>query len=265
MARRHVPAMMVAESGSDVQVPNPEYLRWVQTDQLLISGLLSTLTIEVLGSVTMLKSSSEVWSTLTTMFSAALMSKVLQLRVQLSKLSKGELSAPAYFQKVKALTDTMSAIGKALDDEEIIAYLLSGLDEEYDSLVDSIAARTDSPSLSEVYSLFIGRDTWVQMRSSAVQLNLDASTNFSSCGGRGGGRGYRGRGGHNSFNGGGQVDKVEVAAVMLVVTVEAKAVEVVAEVTTITTTIVAVAMATILAMVVVVHCVKSVAERGTLP
>ena len=162
------PVRMVAESGSDVQVPNPEYLRWMQTDQLLISGMLSTLTIELLGSVTMLKSSSEVWSTLTTMFSAASTSKVLQLRMQLSKLSKGELSAPAYFQKVKALTDTMSAIGKPLDDEEIIAYLLSGLDEEYDSLVDSIAARTDSPSLSEVYSLFIGHDTWVQMGSSAA-------------------------------------------------------------------------------------------------
>jgi hypothetical protein len=143
------PEKLIMETieGAAVQKPNPEYLRWVQIDQSLLSGLLSTLTPDVLSSVTMLDTSRGVWTTLERLFSAATTSKVIQIRMQLTRLAKEESSAAAYFQKVKNLTDSMSAIGKPLGDEEIIAYLLSGLGEEY----DSIAARTIPPSLSEVY------------------------------------------------------------------------------------------------------------------
>ena len=73
------PDKLISETvdGAAVQRPNPEYLRWVQIDQSLLSGLLSTLTPDVIGSVTMLDTSSQVWTTLEQLFSAATTSKVM--------------------------------------------------------------------------------------------------------------------------------------------------------------------------------------------
>ena len=42
-------------------------------------------------------------------------------------------SATVYYNKVKALADTLSSIGQPLTDSEFTTYLLNGLDEEYDS------------------------------------------------------------------------------------------------------------------------------------
>jgi hypothetical protein len=41
---------------------------------------------------------------------------------------------------------------KKLDDEELISYILAGLDYEYNSLVSSIAARVEPVTLSDMYS-----------------------------------------------------------------------------------------------------------------
>lgn len=200
------PAEFVSASTEEdaALVVNPEYALWNRQDQALMAGILSTLSIEVLAQVTLLDSSRAVWMTLASMFSTATNSKVMQIRVQLANLQKGEMSMPVYFQKVKGLTDAMAAIGKPLGDEEIIAYILAGLDESYDSLVDALSARTDVPKLSEVYALFMGRDVRSETRSSASQLNLGGSANFSARGGRGAqGRNGGGRGNFNRGGGGG--------------------------------------------------------------
>jgi hypothetical protein len=44
--------------------------------------------------------------------------------MQLATIQKGDLTAVDYFRKVKRLADTLAAIGKHLEDEEFISYLL---------------------------------------------------------------------------------------------------------------------------------------------
>jgi hypothetical protein len=48
-----------------------------------------------------------------------------------------------YFSKMKCYAEEMTASGQPLDDEEFIAYVLTGLDEElYNPLVSSIVTES---------------------------------------------------------------------------------------------------------------------------
>jgi hypothetical protein len=54
-----------------------------------------------------------------------------------------------YFSKMKVLGDEMVVAGRPLDDEELIEYIITKLDEEYTPLVSVICARVEPISLIE--------------------------------------------------------------------------------------------------------------------
>lgn len=132
----------------------------------------------------------------------------MQIRMQLATLKKQGMTASEYFDRVKGYADTLAASGSPLQDDEIISYLLSGLNEDYDSLVTSITIRPSPMTLSEVYNHLISFEMRRASRSSTTQLDA-SSVNYASRGGPGnrGGRGGNGGGraprGRNGGGGGG--------------------------------------------------------------
>jgi hypothetical protein len=76
----------------------------------------------------------------------------MQLRMQLAPMKKNELSATDYFNRVKNLADNLAAAGAPLREDEIVAYILTRLLGEYDSLVTFVMTRAEPMSLSEVYT-----------------------------------------------------------------------------------------------------------------
>jgi hypothetical protein len=56
---------------------------------------------------------------------------------------------------MKLMSDTMAAIGQLLNDFEIVSYLLSGLESEYDHFVTSVTTRVDPLSLEEIYGYLL--------------------------------------------------------------------------------------------------------------
>jgi hypothetical protein len=58
--------------------------------------------------------------------------------------SKGEsITCAVYYAKMKGFTDEMAAAGKRLNDEEVITYILAGLDFEYNPFVEAFTAKTE--------------------------------------------------------------------------------------------------------------------------
>ena len=53
---------------------------------------------------------------------------------------------------MKSLADDMAAAGKRLEDEEIISYVLAGLDMDFNPIVSVVATRTEPLSLGELYT-----------------------------------------------------------------------------------------------------------------
>jgi hypothetical protein len=86
-----------------VPIPNPEYTQWFTKHQMLHSWLLASLTEEVFPYVIGLKSSQDVWVSLTNAFGAMSHNRQLQLHIELQELKKNDLSVSQFLQKARLL------------------------------------------------------------------------------------------------------------------------------------------------------------------
>lgn len=174
----------------DVKKPNPEYARWVAQDQAVLSYLLSSLTRDALASVASLKTSAEVWRALAEMFASQTRARTVSIRISLATAKKGGSSVVEYYSKMKRLADEMAAAGKALGDEEIVSYIITGLEEDYNPLVSAVLARDTPMSPSELYSHMLSYESRLEMQSEG-----QGSQSSANYGGRSGGRNNHGGGG----------------------------------------------------------------------
>jgi hypothetical protein len=80
-------------------VSNPAYDRWDwdDQDQLLLIGLLSSLTEDILCEVITTKTARDAWDILNRMFASASRARVVQIRVELATTKKRDLSMDDYF------------------------------------------------------------------------------------------------------------------------------------------------------------------------
>ena len=101
---------------------------------------------------------------------------------------------------MKSLADEMASAGRRLEDDEMVSYILTGLDDDYDSVVTSVANRVEPISLGELYTQLISHEQRLEMHSGGSQ----SSANLASRGGRGSNNNSnRGRGGFSRGGGGG--------------------------------------------------------------
>ena len=159
------------------------------------------MTREILVQVSSLEHASEVWKAVLEMFSSQAKSRILQIKSQLSREKKGDQSASAYYTKMKGLADEMAAAGKKLDDDDVIDYILNGLDADYNPFVSSMSVK-DNLSLTDLYGQLLSYEARL------LQQNQDGGRIYSSANtassGRGRGRGHGrgpGRGTSNSGRG----------------------------------------------------------------
>ena len=94
------------------------------------------------------RTSREAWTILERMFASR--ARAIQTRAQLAVSKKKGTPAADYFRQMKTLADTLAAIGHPLCEDEIIAYILAGLDPDYDSLVTTLSVSHDI-TLDDVY------------------------------------------------------------------------------------------------------------------
>jgi hypothetical protein len=93
-----------------------------------------------------------VWKKLQEMYSSPSRVRVIHLHGKLSSTGKGEDLCAVYVAVMKSYADGMAAAGKQLDDDDIVSYILSGLDAEYNPMVESICTKTEPTTLSDLYA-----------------------------------------------------------------------------------------------------------------
>jgi hypothetical protein len=132
-----------------------------------------------------------------TMFSSQTRARAVNTRLALSTARKGSNTVAEYVGKMKSLGDEMAAAGRPLEDDELVEYILTGLDEEYDSVVSSALGRAEPISVSELYSQMLAFETRINLHNNGHSSGSLANvTNRHGRGGfgrfgRGGGRGGR--------------------------------------------------------------------------
>jgi len=195
------------DDGKKVMIHNPEYSSWMKNDQQVLSYLLNSLSPEALAPVASAITAAEAWGVLEKMFAAQSKARVANLRVLLSTTKKGNMSSAAYFTKMCSYKDELAAVGKVVDDDEMIHFVLNGLDFDYNPFVTSMLGR--DLSLSELYSQLLIFDQRMEMFQENGQFQSSANMVGRGRGSRRNSRGRgrdnnRGRGRSNPGRGGGR-------------------------------------------------------------
>jgi hypothetical protein len=162
-----------------IMVENPAYVGWLARDQQVLRFLLNTLSPVILSHLLDVSSTAEAWSAINSMFKTASRTKAQHLREKLNDTKKLSMTADTYYTKMKGFASELSALGKPVEDDEMLGYLLHGLDKtEYNALVTSVNANPGT-TLDDFYEQLSSYD----MRN-GVEENGEfvSSANLAHCG-----------------------------------------------------------------------------------
>ncbi|KAK1631324.1 hypothetical protein QYE76_005639 [Lolium multiflorum] len=192
--------LVVEKDGKTIKEPNPAYDAWVATDQQVLTFLLGSLTPDILVAVIGMDTAAEVWGAIKAMFASQSRTRVSNLRVALAKTRKDNMTTAAFFTKMKGFTDELASAGRPIDEEELVEYLLAGLDDTYNPLFAAIGVNGgEDLTVSDLYAQVTAYDNRMELMTDGA-YGSSSSVN-SAQRGRGGG-GYRGRNGRRGGRGG---------------------------------------------------------------
>ena len=215
------PPTITVRTGEEAQEQaNPELVKWIRKDQLVMAWLFGSLTEEALRSVYGLQSAQEVWFSLGKKYNRISATRKLDLQRKLQGMSKNQKYMADYLGDVKSICDQLDSIGFPITEQEMIYGALSGLGREYEFICTVIEHSIDSVldmSFEDVVFKLVNFDDKLKVYNEAAtptpHLAFHTSRGYSNRG-RGffNNRGNRGRGSgsystigrgfHQQFSGG---------------------------------------------------------------
>jgi hypothetical protein len=144
------------DKGQVIEQHNPAYSQWVAHDQAVLGYLLSSLTRESLVMVATCTRTADVWSELSKLYSSQARARTVNTWIKLATTRKNQLFVAEYYSKMWSLADDMASTGTALRDDEFVSYILSGLDEDYNSVYSAVISRVEPITPGELYAQLLG-------------------------------------------------------------------------------------------------------------
>jgi hypothetical protein len=126
---------VVDAEGKPTSAINPDFLVWQKKDQFVLAWINATLSEKVLSMVYGLNTAQQVWTHLAKRFTPTSRTRVSNLKRQLQTISQGSKNCTDYLLTAKNLADQLAAIGKGVEDEELISYVIGGLNPSYHTFV----------------------------------------------------------------------------------------------------------------------------------
>lgn len=157
--------------GTAIKIVNPAYEEWLTQDQQVLGFLLSSISKAILPPIVAKTTVAEAWREIEEMFSSQTRARALNTRILLSTTRKSNMTIAKYFNKMRALDDEMAATEQRLSDDELIEYILTGLDFEYNVVVYVVLTRPEMTSLGELYSQLLAFETHLELMSNGGMLH----------------------------------------------------------------------------------------------
>lgn len=158
-------------------------LNWVAKDQTVLNYLLSNLSRDILGHVSTATTATEAWAAIEGMFASQSRARIISTRMTLAMASKGASTITEYFAKMKSLADDMASAERKLEDVELVSYILTRLDMDFNLVVSVVAARVEPISVQDLYTQLVSFESRMEIHGGGSQ----SSANMATKGGRGGG------------------------------------------------------------------------------
>ncbi|KAL1203367.1 Retrovirus-related Pol polyprotein from transposon RE1 [Cardamine amara subsp. amara] len=136
---------------NDIAAPNPAFEAWNRQDRLIYSALIGAISLSVQSVVTRADTAADVWVTLAHTYAKPSRGHIKQLKHQLKNWTKGTRTIDDYVQGLTSRFDQLALLGKVIDHEDQVEYILGGLPDDYKSVVDQLEGRDIPPTLTELH------------------------------------------------------------------------------------------------------------------
>ena len=143
---------------NDETTVNLAFTKWRHQDRLIYSALIGTLSSSIQAMVTNTKTSNDVWKSLSTTYATPTRGHIQQLRLQLKHYTKGDKTIDDYMRGLTTRFDQLALLGKPLDLEDKIEFIVDGLPEEYKTVTDQVEGREILPSIIEIHEKLINKE-----------------------------------------------------------------------------------------------------------
>ena len=159
----------------DVTSTNPAFTLWKRQDKLIFNSLLGSLSPPIQPLVSLAATSASVWLTLASTYAKPTRGHIKQLLQQLKNWTKDTKTIDEYAQGLTSRFDQLALLGKILDHEDKIDYVLQGLPEDYKSVVEQTEGRDSPPYLTELHEKLINNEAKLVTAAPAVSLPISAN------------------------------------------------------------------------------------------
>jgi hypothetical protein len=151
---------------------------------------------------------AEVCGAVKAMFASESKTQVSNLRVVLARTRKENMTTAQYSTKMKGYADELADAGRTIDEEELVEYLLAGLDDVYNPLFAAIGVNGGDLTVSELYGKVCAYDSRIELLGDNIGRNSFVNSAERGHGGprgvhHGGQRGGRGNRDHGLLHGSG--------------------------------------------------------------
>lgn len=130
---------------------------------------MTSMTQEVMCQVASCTTPKDVWSLLEQTYVSQSRTRTVNTRIALATTRKGNMIVSEYITKMKSLADDMGSAKQAIDDEELVSYILAGLDEEFNPVVSAIVARVEPVSVRDVRSQLLSFENRMELLHGGIQ------------------------------------------------------------------------------------------------
>ncbi|XP_010480966.1 PREDICTED: uncharacterized protein LOC104759777 [Camelina sativa] len=172
-------------------VPNPEFAAWQRQDKMLYSSLPCSLSLAVQPIVARATTSREVWEILHRTYGKPSRGHIKQLKQEIKHLTKDNKSINEYMRIIVDRTDQLALLGAAMEHEDLLDVIISGLDDDYRAILEMVNGRDVPISIDELHEKLINREN--TLHSEEVVPNSAPVTTHNAQ--------FRSQQGHGSFSG----------------------------------------------------------------
>ncbi|KAH1193046.1 Retrovirus-related Pol polyprotein from transposon RE1 [Glycine max] len=141
--------------GVSTTEPNPDFVLWKKHDRFVLLWIKSTLSEKALSLVVCATSSHMAWTAIEKTFQAQTRARRMAMQVQLQTLTKGSLSMLEYIERKRSIADSLAENLHPISDEDLIGYILSGLDSSYSAFSTAFMMKSDDVSVDDLAGLLL--------------------------------------------------------------------------------------------------------------